>query len=140
MIGEASNSIQLLLEYIISVKTQTKSVFGKSINKLEKDLDLNGAHNWQYKSLTESYEQQSTDKMKRRLNYLENLKIQFGIDSSTEKYITEAVRTRNGEVHVKWNEADYDLLQYYIENQERVKPNIFIPDVVKILKSLYGEA
>ena len=149
LIGEASNSIQLLLEYIISVKTQTESVFGKSIYKLEKDLDLKGACNRQYKSLTKSYEKKSEDyeqgnktkeDLETRLEYLKTLQGELGIDPDTEKYITDTVQTRNGEVHVKWNDANYRLLQYYIDHKKLVEPDIFIPNVVQILKKLYDKA
>ena len=78
----------------------------------------------------------------KRLECLEKVKVKMDIHETEELFIVEVCqgKYRDAAIPIPWTEMKYDLLQYYIDNEKRLYPSKFIPDLCKILKCLFTEA
>ena len=99
--GEASNAIQLLLDYIVSNRTKTAPMFGKGMAKKEKNLGLNDTYDQEYNTLTEMFnrDQQATGEAETQGRMkLHKLKLTCGITCETEQFMKEVVHCRDSTI------------------------------------------
>jgi hypothetical protein len=139
-IGEACRTIFLLIDYIISLRTNTNPISNRSLDKMEKDLQLTG-YSHDCRTITERYETdfyRSSTERRARVDQLYDIKTRHGLNADTEKYISQSSQMRNRVVHDLWTDENLALLKYYLDNERKAKG--FLPDIYTILINLRKEA